>query len=277
MENNILPKEKILELVNQFPDHFTQILRSSKNYKLYGNTFSYIDTSYNGNKFSEKLYKYIYGERKCKKCNTLLTSKQFRSFFGGYMEEFCSKKCALHSDERTNHIKQTKLGKYGSSSYNNLPKQQATMLARHGVKHNWSGNGSLREKCYETNLKLYGARHPINNYQHKKYILPSGKIIKVQGYEPFALDYLLKIYNENDLVSNRKTIPKFYYITYDNKKHIYYPDIFVKSKNLIVEVKSKWTSEFNPTIDILKERAVISSGYKFQKMIFNSKGKLTNE
>jgi hypothetical protein len=36
--------------------------------------------------------------------------------------------------------------------------------------------------------------------------MPSGKIIRVQGYEIFALDLLLRTYKEEDLIINLKEI-----------------------------------------------------------------------
>jgi len=38
--------------------------------------------------------------------------------------------------------------------------------------------------------------------------MPSGDIRKVQGYEPFALDILVKKYKEDDIKTDRKDIPR---------------------------------------------------------------------
>lgn len=340
MENNILSNENILLIVNEYPDNFTQIFRSEKNFNIYGDTFEYINSTYTGNKFSEKLYKYIYGERKCKKCNSLLTSKQFRSFFDGYMEEFCSKKCALHSDERTAHIKQTKLDRYGNSSYNNLLKQQTTMFSKYGVKHNWNGNSPLREKCYETNLKLHGSRtwnNPLQSVktknEHGSYVkqvetlkatcqrkygvnfalqlpsvkekciqtnlkkygvkypaqcsdiiekcykkwklftFPSGNKINVQGYEPTAISLLLQNFTENEITTRKKDMPEIWY-TLNDIRHRYYPDIFIKSQNRFIEVKSEYTYQSKKEENILKHNQCLDYGYKHEIWIFNTKQRL---
>ena len=302
MENNILSNKSLIELVTRVPDNFTQILRSKKNNHLYGGPFDYINATYSGTKFSEKLYKHIHGERRCKKCGTPLTSKQFRSFIEGYKEEFCSKTCALHSEERTNHIKQTKLERYGNTSYNNLPKQQDTMVARYGVKHNWSGKGTLREKCYETNEKLHGSRtwnnvekfkktclkkygvtHPshisevldkIQKCKWKQYKLPSGAEIKIQGYENFALDILFKTHLESDIVTKRIEMPKIFWTDELGKSHRYYPDIFIKSKNKFMEVKSPWIWNLHKNLNLQKIKAVKSQGFQIDVLLFNAKGEL---
>ena len=302
MGNNIASKDLLIDLINRVPDNFTQVLRSKKNSHLYGNTFDYVNTTYKGTKFSEKLYKHIHGEKNCKKCGTPLTCKQFRSFFEGYMEEFCSKKCALHSTERTDHIKQTKLERYGDSSYNNLPKQQETMVARHGVKHNWSSGSSLREKCYATNEKLhgsrgwnnpekykrtmmekYGVKHPshdpdildkIQKCRWKQYKLPSGREIKIQGYEHFALNALLQTHSEEDIITERRKMPKIFWTDDSEKSHRYYPDIFIKSKNKFVEVKSPWIWKLHKNLNLQKIKAVKSQGFEIDVLLFNAKGEL---
>ena len=58
-------------------------------------------------------------------------------------------------------------------------------------------------KIKQTNLERYGVEYPQqnpeiaekaskNSYRKKTYILPSGKQILCQGYEPLALDKLIK-------------------------------------------------------------------------------------
>jgi len=340
MENNILTNEEILNVVNQYPDNFTQIFRSKKNRHLYGNTFDYISITYTGTKFSEKLYKHIHGEQYCKKCGNTLTSKQFRSFFDGYVEGFCSKNCALHSAERTEHIKNTKLERYGNSAYNNLPKQQETMLKKYDDRHNWGGNSSVREKCYETNEKLHGSRTWNNSDQStktktkcgsyktqientkktcqskygvdfptqivgmkekskqtnlrkygveypsqnpsisekcykkwKSFILPSGQSIKLQGYEPSALSLLLQTHQEKDLTTTRKNMPETWYIL-NQKRHRYFPDIFIKSENKFIEVKSEYTFKSKKEETFTKHNECLNNGYLHEIWIFNNKQKL---
>ena len=107
--------------------------------------------------------------------------------------------------------------------------------------------------------------------------MPSGKIIKVQGYEPFALNYLLALYKEEDIVTNRKDTPEFWYYTTDLKKHRYYPDIYIKSVNMVIEIKSTWTNIKHIEVDELKKQCVIKNGYKYKKLIFDSKGVILNK
>jgi len=144
-------------------------------------------------------------------------------------------------------------------------------------------NYTNREKSEETCIKKYGVKHPMhlaefsekcNKYKWKEYKFPSGKIIKVQGYEPQALDILLESYDENEIEVSRKKIPSIWYYTEDEKKHRYYPDIYIEKDNLIIEVKSLWTFNKYKEINLLKEQACMEVGYEFKFMILDNKGKL---
>ena len=105
-----------------------------------------------------------------------------------------------------------------------------------------------------------------NSYAYKEFILPSGKIVKLQGYEPIVLADLLKTYDENDIVISVKDIHncigKIHYL-HNNVKRSYYPDFYIKSTNTIIEVKSKYTFEKHKEKNLLKEAACKSAGLNF--------------
>lgn len=112
----------------------------------------------------------------------------------------------------------------------------------------------------------------VHNYTYKKYIFPSGKSVNYQGYENVALDELCKIYREEDIENDRKHIPNVKY-TLKNKLHYYYPDIYIKSKNLIIEVKSNYTYKQYLIRNIIKSLAVKKAGYNFEFWIYSDKAK----
>ncbi len=137
-------------------------------------------------------------------------------------------------------------------------KRQKTIFEKHGVIH--------ISQVPEIHKKQ-------QKHRFKKYSMPSGKIVNIQGYENYALDYLLKTYKEEQLCVDRKTTPK---IKYKNEtgEHLYYPDIFIPKENLIIEVKSDWTYKMELEKNLLKKQATIETGYNFQFLIFDENGGL---
>jgi hypothetical protein len=341
MENKILSKEELLIIANKYTDQIAQVLKAKKYRHLYGNTYDFIYKNYEGKKFAEKLYKHIYGNKYCKQCQTILTSKHFRSFFGGYKEEFCSKNCACKHPQRMENVKLTKEKLYGDKNWNNKEKQRDTMYKKYGVNHNWEINSPFREDCYITNEKLHGNRYwnnleksrktclekynvdsysktkdfkerlkktcierygvdyycetdafkekskqtslkkygveypqqsPIfNNVSYKtwkKYTLPSGKIINLQGYEPSALNILLKDFEEDEIITQKINMPKIWYFI-DNVKHRYFPDIYLPKYNKIIEVKSRYIFNLNKEKDLAKHEKTKQDGYIHEIWIIN--------
>jgi hypothetical protein len=95
--------------------------------------------------------------------------------------------------------------KQRSNSYKN------TMSTKYGVENAFQLD-EVKEKTKKTMMEKYGAENPqFSNtikYRWKLYTLPSGKIVKCQGYEPFELDRLLQTYNELEIVNDRQLLPK---------------------------------------------------------------------
>jgi predicted AAA+ superfamily ATPase len=133
-------------------------------------------------------------------------------------------------------------------------------MSKYGVPHH-----SQNPEVSELILK--------NTYKTKKYILPSGNIINYQGYENFAFDELLQVENilEDDLTTDRKKVPEIWYTDKDNKKRRHFVDIYVKSQNRCIEVKSTWTNQSKNNV-LEKQKAAIDLGYKYEIWIFDNKG-----
>lgn len=139
----------------------------------------------------------------------------------------------------------------------------------------------VKDKMNSTFLNKYGS-HPSQTIEglekiihssksYKKYRMPSGEERNVQGYEPKALDILLKIYKEEEIITERKNIPKIKY-NYENKVKYYFPDIFIPHLNTIIEVKSDWTYQLDISKNTAKKDATIAAGYKYKIWCFNRKG-----
>lgn len=107
-------------------------------------------------------------------------------------------------------------------------------------------------------------------YSTKSYTLPSGKVILVQGYENKCMDrYLVEEkYSEEDIVMADFCIP--YVLNGVNRK--YYPDIYIKSENKIIEVKSTWTYKLGYERNIAKWKAAVDAGYEMYVEVYSKKG-----
>jgi hypothetical protein len=192
----------------------------------------------------------------------------------------------LQSHEIRNRIKQTNLQKYGvENPQQNIEiknKTYATNMIKYGSKYPLN-NIEIKKKIIQTNLEKYGVSHHSQNaeiaeymlqcsYNKKNYTLPSGKVITYQGYENFALDELLFVekINENDIITDRKLVPEIWYNDINKKKHRHYVDIYIKSQNRCVEVKSTWTNQEKNNV-LEKKDAAISLGYKYDIWIYDKK------
>jgi len=183
-----------------------------------------------------------------------------------------------------------------------------TLMKRYGVDHIMK-SAILRKKILETNLRKYGVSHSmkLRTYQDKamytvqqrygvkyvnqspiiqaktqkkgirfkSYCTPSGSFRKVQGYEPFALNILFQQFQEEDVLTERTHVPRIIYKDSNNTEHYYFPDIYVKSINKVIEVKSTWTFTLHKEVNILKWKATMDLGYQFECWIFDKKGECT--
>lgn len=189
---------------------------------------------------------------------------------------------SAQAEEVKEKIKKTFDEKYGGHPmYNQEVKDKVRETCLEVYGGHPMHNQEVKDKVRETCLEVYGG-HPSQTPEimekitkksksYKKYIMPSGTIRNVQGYEPFALDILLKEYNEDQIITDRKFIPKINY-SYNNINKVYFPDIYIPSLNLIIEVKSEWTYNIDKDINISKEIATKEHGYNYEVWKFNRKG-----
>jgi hypothetical protein len=134
----------------------------------------------------------------------------------------------------------------------------------------------IKEKIAVSNSKRwqdpeYAANRVSRMYKYKEYEMPSGKIVKLQGYEPQVLAELLKVYSEDDIVTGIKemneNLGRISY-TYENISRTYYPDFYIKSTNTIIEVKSSYTYKMHESQNNAKKDACIQLGYNFEFKIY---------
>jgi|694.fasta_scaffold124048_3 hypothetical protein len=194
----------------------------------------------------------------------------------------------FQSEAIKNKIKMYNINNYGfecnSKSQKLKDKYKQTCLEKYG-KENHTQNENVKEKIKQSNIIKYGVENVMQNveimekssknaYKSKQYILPSGKIIKIQGYENLALDYLINIENisENDILTGCKNVPTIWYNDNKEKSHRHYVDIYIPSQNKCIEVKSTWTAEKNKNCIYLKQESAKKLGYNYEIWIYNKKG-----
>jgi hypothetical protein len=190
------------------------------------------------------------------------------------------------SEEVKEKIRQTNLEKYGFEyglqNEEVKEKRKLSNLEKYGFE-NPLQREEIKEKSKKTCLKKYGVEYPSQNnevyekinkssYYIKEYILPSGNIINIQGYEYFALDELLKNINENDIITGSKNVPTIWYNDESGKKHRHFVDIFIPSQNKCIEVKSTWTFKKQKEIVLLKKMAAKELGYLYEIWVYDNKG-----
>lgn len=196
--------------------------------------------------------------------------------------------CSLQNKDVQTKTKETNLLKYGveypSQNQDVKNKVKKTCLERFGVEYPLQSE-YVKNKGKQTNLQKYGYEHyqhnklasenaSKNNYKTKTFITPSGNKILCQGYEPFALNYLLnslKI-DENNIVTKRSSVPEIWYNGLDEKQHRHYVDIFIPTENLCIEVKSIWTATKKQDCIFLKQQSAKELGYRYEIWVYRENG-----
>jgi hypothetical protein len=194
----------------------------------------------------------------------------------------------LQSKEVKEKTRKTNLIKYGFEyGFQNeevKEKIKKTNLEKYGFE-NPLQREEIKEKLKQTNLEKYGVEHTMQNpeimensikmsYYLKDYKLPSGTIIKVQGYEHYALDELFEKenINENNIVTGCKNVPAIWYNDLKGKKHRHFVDIYLPLQNRCIEVKSTWTFQKQKEIVFLKLNAAKDLGYFYEIWVFDNNG-----
>lgn len=210
-------------------------------------------------KFYNNLYRY--NKTCCNECRKKLIGKSSSLALNNKTKIFWNEVEAKR--KITNSLK------YNNSNYRNLQQQKQTIINKYGVS-NISKLISIQKKKEDTCLKNNGYTHwfksekgrefvihnnKTRNYTmslethqkwlsscltRKDYELPSGKIIKLQGYEPIVMDLLLNEISEHDIITDLNKMPVVIY-KHNNKNKRYFPDIWLHKLNTIIEVKSTYT------------------------------------
>lgn len=195
-------------------------------------------------------------------------------------KQTCIEKYGVDNPAKVNAFrekqKQTNLEKYGHTNF--FASDQGIQI----VKDSWADPTQRKirtDNIEKSMMERYGVKNAMQDasiqdkamkagFRYKEYILPSGNIIKIQGFENFALDELLLSYDEAELMVGIKNVPRIQY-TLNGITHYYFPDIYIPKENKIIEVKSTYTYMATLTKNKAKEEACIKQGYLFEFKIYN--------
>jgi hypothetical protein len=182
------------------------------------------------------------------------------------------------------------LKKYGHKYFTST--QDFKNKTRDKIEEKWGGAHpttfqSVIDKRRETNLEKYGYICALQNpevrmkankssYRRKPYTLPSGEIVNLQGYEGYALDLILNDNEESDILIGEKIIAEIGSICYNmnETERFYYPDFYIRPKNLVIEVKSLYTYDNMLQENLLKRDSVLGKGLDFQFWIMDKENLL---
>lgn len=178
---------------------------------------------------------------------------------------------------------QTQLARYGNIGWNRA-KMKETLLAKYGEDSPLKVE-SIRAKIMETSRERYGTDYPIQNTAVsdkcaiarrlsgrtlKSFTMPSGDIRLVRGFEPQIIEYLLKSdIKEDDIITDIGRIPAIHY-TFANKARTYYPSIFIRGQNQLIDVKAGYEWSKNATKNLAKLEAAKDAGFKHFIIIWDN-------
>jgi hypothetical protein len=220
----------------------------------------------------------------------IFQNKECREKFENTMLEKYGYKHAFQVPEFKQKFNQTILEKYNVENVLHLDifkdKIKLTNLEKYGCEFATQSQ-QIKDKTKATNLEKYGTENPMQNsniaeycsskcYSTKIYTFPSSNDVIVQGYEHFALDILLKTYQEEDFILKRADMPEIWYFESEQPSKIkrYFPDIYIPKDNLILEIKSTWTFEKNKSEVFDKKKATQYLGYNYEIWIISPKGEI---
>ena len=180
--------------------------------------------------------------------------------------------------------KETLLRKYGveyiSQNKDIIVQRENTMMSKFGFRTNFENHENFM-------IAKYGFRNAahipeiaevacLNRFKKRhEYILETGEIILLQGYESFGLDFLKNKYQESEVSYRKKDMPLImWFNNKTDKEHRYYPDFYVNKDNLVVEIKSDYTYKKDYENIRSKYTATVNNGHQYLLLVFAGDGSL---
>jgi hypothetical protein len=191
-----------------------------------------------------------------------------------------------NGSNQKNKAASTKLARHGDAKFNNSQVSAAKNKNKTPTEKN-----EINTRRRQTNLQLYGVENcflrpdvkqksAVSNSKGREFTLPSGKIIRIRGYEDKVLTILLSTYSEQELIIDNRlleyNIPIFRYVNVNQHTALYYPDIYIPKENKIIEVKSRWWWDGHGSVNyksrltnnLKKRQAVLDQGFNYELWLF---------
>lgn len=217
----------------------------------------------------------------CQNCGV----KKNKFEFGKY-STYCSGSCASRCEKNQAKKVATNLVKFGCEN----PAQSSSVkekIRKTNIRV-WGGHPladpSVQRKRRKTFRKKHGVDHQSQlpevharqraSSQKSKMLKRNGKVLfsGLQGYEPQAIKYLIteKNYSVEQIIAHPSKT--FEWKDDSGKRHVFHPDLKIRGKKHIIEVKSEWTYSGIPgekKKNEAKRRAVVNSGYRITFLIMH--------
>jgi hypothetical protein len=196
--------------------------------------------------------KILYGYRNtcCKKCenenrrnSVISANNQNKDKILQKRKDTCIKKYDVDnpfkSETIKKKIKKTTEEIHGNENYRNIEKSKQTCIERYGVENPTQWNNS-----YNAGLRIH-----TKTYKNTK--------LFYQG--SYELDFLNKYY---DIYPDMQRAPSIKYVL-NGKDRVYFPDFYIPSLNLIVEIKNSYLAKRYKENITAKEKATIANGFNY--------------
>jgi len=158
--------------------------------------------------------------------------------------------------------------RHGTTDFLHCEKSRQTIIEKFGVdinEYNIMSSKKVQENWKNTCMKLYGVDNPmknqeifnkqqINGFKAKRFEKDNTLIYRGTYELHFLETYFSKIKIQNG---------RSFKFIYNRKNKIYHSDYYIKSHNLVIEIKSKYYFEKYKKLNITKQKACIAQGYNF--------------
>jgi hypothetical protein len=202
-----------------------------------------------------------------------------KEYYDKWIKEYEDDKCKI-CGKQTNFVSIGKGYKntcsYKCSNVYGCEKSSKGNLKKYGVKRP-SQLKEFKEKSKQTCLDSYGVEYALQNneifkdQQKTSFFVKNFQNTDLTYQGSYELDFLNNFYEKID-IKKSPTIKYFF-----NKKiRVYYPDFFIPSKNLIIEIKSSYYYNKYKEQNKEKEKAVVSGGFNFIKILNKNYSELKN-